>query len=782
MGNKDSKEIEQTDYEECCNAFAQNLLGKKNDEKDVEKEKKDIDIKFEEKAKKKIIETFIKKLLVKEKNEKIFDKMQNVFVSLIDQYENIHRKEEEDIKKFSDNVNENEKNIINAIYISKKLDDDDIEDVKIHDYAVYLYGEDVVEQIEEGNNKNIDDEIKNFFEDKINITENEINEKFIEICKGKGKNPEDFDKKENSISQNSINSPNSNQPNSNQPNSNQLSNNQPNSNQPNSNQLSNNQPNNNNKNDPLYKGEFNDQTLSQYYDIVFDIDSLENLKKNGWKFEATEKGLEKYKNKKDKKNTVVSVIGNKNKGKSFILAKISKIEIPDGHNITTKGLSIIYPQYDEKNIIFLDTAGFEIPLCEDDNVFKFKTSDENLKKNENTKLSIKDIIKEDEYIEQIMKFTRDRQNTDYFLQKFIMNSADILLCIVNKIDLSDQKFLNRIQDENKDKKIFIIHNLKTFKTKNEVQDYIDNTLLKLLSFRLQKSLYTSTDDNNNNSDDKKENNIFYKQIFENNSEEKNVDKHREVIHLFMANDRSEAGNFYNESTINYIKDQIIAFTNNNTFPIIEKVRDFLFEHSEDFFNEELENIDDLKISQGEEKLLKYNGKDFVLKECYVDELGNTNFIQSNYKPNYRVYKAKYKDNENENQTIKLIIDIEISGKVEDINIEKVSKNRQNIITVKGKRKLGKETKKENDDTKEKKKKFFGEHKSSYFNESSTLFNLRIFIPNEKCIIGDLYKEQDFPDEGLYRFIYNIQDKGIPVEPIKGVVMSSDDDEDIYSED
>ena len=87
-----------------------------------------------------------------------------------------------------------------------------------------------------------------------------------------------------------------------------------------------------------------------------------------------------------------------------------------------------------------------------------------LKKKNNEKISVKDYISEEEYIDQIMKFTRDRQNTDYFLQKFIMNSADILLCIVNKLDLSDQKFLKRIQDENKDKKIFIIHNLKTIKS------------------------------------------------------------------------------------------------------------------------------------------------------------------------------------------------------------------------------------------------------------------------------------------------------------------------------
>ena len=46
------------------------------------------------------------------------------------------------------------------------------------------------------------------------------------------------------------------------------------------------------------------------------------------------------------------IIENTNKGKSFILAKISNIEIPDGFNITTKRLSIIYPDYEDKNIFF----------------------------------------------------------------------------------------------------------------------------------------------------------------------------------------------------------------------------------------------------------------------------------------------------------------------------------------------------------------------------------------------------------------------------------------------
>ena len=89
-----------------------------------------------------------------------------------------------------------------------------------------------------------------------------------------------------------------------------------------------------------------------------------------------------------------------------------------------------------------------------------------------------------------------------------------------------------------------------------------------------------------------------------------------------------------------------------------------------------------------------------------------------------------------------------------MKIDKVSKKKQNIITIKGKRILSSKKNKKDDNEDNKKKKFFSEHNSSYFTDNSTPFYLRIIIPNEKCIIGDLFKEIDYENEGLYRFIYN----------------------------
>ena len=101
----------------------------------------------------------------------------------------------------------------------------------------------------------------------------------------------------------------------------------------------------------------------EYYDVVIDANSIENIV-NGWNVEYTDEGMKRYEAKKDAKSCVVGVVGNKNKGKSFLLTKLAGMSLPSGHSITTKGLSVKYPEDKYKNIILLDTAGLETPLTE----------------------------------------------------------------------------------------------------------------------------------------------------------------------------------------------------------------------------------------------------------------------------------------------------------------------------------------------------------------------------------------------------------------------------------
>ena len=766
MGSKGTKDLQKEDYQGCCEAIKDFLSGQIKGLK-VEDTKDDIMEKLDKKIKKATVFIFIKNLLEKEKKEKIFNKMIDIFQSLYEQFEQIHRKENDDVKTFKETADDNDKNIINAIFISNIFDSEIDDDAKIHDYAVYLYGEDAVKEIEDGKNKNIDEDFKNFFDDNFEPTDEEKNKKFNEFCKEKNIDPKKYDKQESTSSQNDgDDSENKNKENLNS----QKDDKTP--------KKTNKKENKYEHDENLNKNKYSDDNLLEYYDVIFNIDSLENLKTNGWQLEFSEKGKETYEKRKNEKSTVVSVIGNKNKGKSFILTKLSNIEIPDGFNITTKGLSIIYPKIENKNIIFLDTAGFEIPLCENEE-FKFTTDNKQYKEleeqmskedKEKDKFSIKNYLTEEEYITQTIKFTRDRQNTDYFLQKFILNSADILLCIVNQLNLSDHKFLNRIQEENKDKKIFVIHNLKTIKKKDDVKNYIDDCLLKLVTSKLEEGTYIEIPGEKKK--EKEHNNLYYRQVFE--KEEDN--NSREVIHLFMANDKSEAGEFYNDSTLEFIKFQIINFTNLKSFPIIDKVKQFLFDHSEEFFNDPLEKIEDLKeINENDNSYLKYTNKEkpYELKECLVDELGNANFIQSNYKPSYRAYKVKYKD-EKSGESIKLVIDIEISGEIKDVNDlypKKDNKNGQNIITISGKREL----------KKIKTKSFIADNKSNYFDNENSMFNLRIYIPNEQGIIEKLYKRQFDENKGLYRFIYNIKEKNDEININVFEEVEDDEDEDEYED-
>ena len=181
-----------------------------------------------------------------------------------------------------------------------------------------------------------------------------------------------------------------------------------------------------------------------FYDVILDINSLQELNQKGWKILFSEEGKKRYEKLKGEKTCVIGVVGNFNKGKSFILHKISGYLIPHGHSIQTIGLSIKYPENLDTSVTLLDAAGYETPL-------KFPEANEECKDGENHEFKISELA-------------RDRQLTELFLQRFVIEKSDILLIVVSNLTYSDQKLLNRLQSfcKNKKKKLFIIHNLFNF--------------------------------------------------------------------------------------------------------------------------------------------------------------------------------------------------------------------------------------------------------------------------------------------------------------------------------
>ena len=103
------------------------------------------------------------------------------------------------------------------------------------------------------------------------------------------------------------------------------------------------------------KGEENFKKSEDFYDVIVDIKSIKGIKE-GWDIKWNKKGKKLYEKCRNNKCIRLGVIGNRNKGKSFLLSKISNTELISGAHIQTEGLSIKYHDSKSKPLILLDSA------------------------------------------------------------------------------------------------------------------------------------------------------------------------------------------------------------------------------------------------------------------------------------------------------------------------------------------------------------------------------------------------------------------------------------------
>jgi len=230
-----------------------------------------------------------------------------------------------------------------------------------------------------------------------------------------------------------------------------------------------------------------DNNEKAFYDIIVNITSIKNLNNEGWivKYPKEEKGRDYYNIAKDDPTIKVGVIGNGNKGKSFLLEKLSEYEIPKGFNVKTEGLSIRYGEEKDHKLAILDSAGQETPLLK--NNFQIKETKKDSNPNglniENDEL--KDIINESKFEE----YCRDKLITELFIQKFIIYKSDILIIVIGNMTLNEQQLLARIKKEAKNKQIYVVHNLQNYQTHEQVDDYIENTLKNLFDINIEENIY-----------------------------------------------------------------------------------------------------------------------------------------------------------------------------------------------------------------------------------------------------------------------------------------------------
>ena len=537
--------------------------------------------------------------------------------------------------------------------------------------------------------------------------------------------------------------------------------------------------------------------FEDFYDIVININSIKNVNKEGWKVKFNKNGLEKYNDHKNKGLITVGVIGNNNKGKSFLLSKISKIKLLTGTSINTEGLSVRYPElkgHKGRHLILLDSAGLETPVLKSDNNEKEKineNSDQNeikLKKekqydnshNENIKDKEGNLIheeskkKNDEEKKQIIDFKEnatDKIMTELFLENFIINVSDILLIVVGKLTYSEQLLINKIKEESKKfnkGRIFIIHNLQEFRTIKQVQNYIQKYLLKCSTFNLNKRTWITTEEdkedeqenekikeNKENLEENKENKLPEKDVEDESLLCKihfteilnfDVDKKLEVYHLIMANEDSEAGNEYNPYAYKFIESVYNLISEPKKFDVFEQVKENFIKLSTLILNNKIENasftthdeILDKRIMQ-----LKID-KDLSLKKCYTDELGFSFFKTGNFEPKYNYFKPD--DNT-------LEIRLEVPGNT-DCSVEYKVEGDKTIITVKGNKRKDKQP--ENLD------------KNLFYSREFGEFEVNIPLKVEDFQIKNTEPKEGYPkkDKGICFIQYELSTKGIKKETVK----------------
>ena len=324
-----------------------------------------------------------------------------------------------------------------------------------------------------------------------------------------------------------------------------------------------------------------------------------------------EKGKKNYYEFKNEKVIKIGVIGNSNKGKSFILSKISQIKLPSGTSIRTEGLSIKYPElegYENRKIVLLDSAGLETPVLRDEEYYENKEK-------------IKEYFKEK---------SREKLITELFLQNYIIYNSDILILVVGILTYSEQKLINRIIKEMKRNKIkkdlFIIHNLPTYTLVDQVKDYLNNYLLNSATFNLEEGHKISTIEKGE---------IKGKYYYEKTDEQK-------IFHLIFANEDSEAGNYYNKFTLKFIENTYQSVINTKPFDIIESVKERFIEVSKEIIEnngDKIELKDFENIDNNIDKIIKLNKNDkIILKRCLIDELGFSNLKNNGFEPTYNYYK------------------------------------------------------------------------------------------------------------------------------------------------
>ena len=410
------------------------------------------------------------------------------------------------------------------------------------------------------------------------------------------------------------------------------------------------------------------QNIKEMYDIIFACESLDKLieKNNGWKYYYSERYKDLILSKKNEKYSKIGFIGETNKGKTFILNQLTGNELKSGEEFKTEGLSCKFTDFggDGDKFMVFDSAGRSEPLLLDESSSKNATS--NL-------LELK---------KEVERKSRDLKSSEKFLRDFIINNSNIIILVVNQLTLSEQKSLYQLKTEKNFEEIFILHNLCNFYEREQIEDYVEKTIINSMYFNLRKNYFEPKDKN--------EDTIDLPYYFVEEQKENNKTKFL-ICHLITGNIETSDKwvENLNKKTLEHLKNEIqVKCKYKGHFLDIKdlleeelKNKDILNKDGNEHLKKEEETIETyegFKMNKGILKLSNYSGKHS--KDNYNFTGFNNGFI-----PPYIYYQ---KGN-------KFIIEVECSGEEDkEMTIQAKKKSENIIFKIKGKKIYPKGIKKE----------------------------------------------------------------------------------------
>lgn len=255
----------------------------------------------------------------------------------------------------------------------------------------------------------------------------------------------------------------------------------------------------------------------------------------------------------NKESIIIGFLGQIKSGKTFLISQLSNVHLP---NCPTTGLSLLYSTKENDAFGYIDTASLNKPII--------------------NQLSTEALITN--------LLIKDKQNIELFIQTFLLEHSSLLIIVINELTSEEQQIINTVINSKlsaeKFQSLICVHNLKSLQKIEQIEEYIENVLLKSSPYKINSLMLEDG---------------IHKYFIE--ERQKIV-----IFHLIIAQENSEAGDHWNNSTISFIHG-VKRYNCLKKFSMIDLVKEHLYKYQSFFYAAPI-TIDDISIDKDKGIILK----------------------------------------------------------------------------------------------------------------------------------------------------------------------------------